>query len=713
MWLLLAGCEPDSTPTHDSSPPADEPASGLDARLPNPTCVAPAPPPSEVHLERVFDWVQLEEPTTTAEQAPGDPTHWYVLEQAGRVRRFSTTPGSPVTTVLDHRDVVEFPPDGGEPGLLSIAFHPAFAENGQVFLTYTAIDPDTGGLVARLSRFTSPDGGATLPPQSEEVLFTLVKRWPNHHGGNIGFGPDGMLYVGWGDGGSEGDRDNVSQNLFQPFGKVMRLDVDHPERGLPYGIPADNPFAEGGGLPEIWAWGFRNPWRWSFDPVTGDLWAGDVGMHTYEEIDLVERGNNYGWRLKEAVFCNEPAVDCDPEGLTTDPVVWYAREYGHAVIGGHVYRGEALPGLYGTYLFNDYGGDSVYAITTDPDTGGGALSPVAEGSNDIVDWAYGLDGESYLLSLHGELYRLAPPDDPGGTPFPATLSATGCVDPDRPWEVLPALIPFEPSSPLWSDDLDKRRWLALPDDARLRADPEGDLQAPIGTVLLKEFADGPRRLETRLFVKHDGDTWGGYTYLWRDDQSDADLLSTGTSLPLAGSTWDVPSRPQCLECHNTASGRSLGLELAQLDHDLEYPLTGRTANQLLTLVAIGALAPPETTPEPLPPLDGAWVADVRVRAYLHTNCSPCHRPGGGIPAELDLRASTPLRQTNLCAAPTLGDLGVQGARVVAPGHPERSILSLRMHTRDEHQMPPLGTNVVDEVAVDVVDAWIRELEACP
>lgn len=719
-WLgSFTGCggpdvEVHQVPNVEPAPATVSPY-GLDARAPNGDCDAPNRPPTRAHitLTRLFEQLPpFVGQTTTLVQPLTDGSYWYVLEQEGRVKRFANTASTAsVETVLDLTPRVSC---CNELGLLGMTFHPNFAMNGYVYLTYTTVAPPDG-LVARVSRFTSPDGGATLDPASEQVVIYLVKNYENHHGGNVDFGPDGMLYVGYGDGGSNGDVHNLSQDPFELYGKMLRLDVDHPDPGLPYGIPGDNPFAAGGGLPEVWAYGFRQPWRWSFDPVTGDLWLGDVGMHTYEEIDKVVPGANYGWRLKEAAACNNPPVDCDPDGITTDPVVWYDRSDGHVVVGGHVYRGTAVPNLVGTYLFNDYGGDDIFQIVYDPVTGAASMEVAEPGSDDIVDWSYGADGESYLLSVHGNVYRIDPDDEPVRSNFPQTLSETGCFDPDDPSAPLPALVPFSPAHPFWSDGLSKRRWLALPDGATIHVDPAtGDFDLPVGAMLFKEFtAPDGARVETRMFVHHD-DGWTGYTYAWRPDGTDADLQVTDGQMGLAGGgTWDLPSRAQCLECHTSAAGSSLGLELAQLDTDLVYPLTGRTGNQLDTLDHIGMFDAPITHPGPLPALDGDAPVEDRARTYLQVNCSPCHRPDSESPVALDLRRATPLAETGLCGVPEEGDLGIADARIVAPGDPSRSVLSARVHRRGADQMPPIGTNVVDDAGVAVLDAWITDLPSCP
>ncbi|HLV21560.1 MAG TPA: hypothetical protein VKZ49_11785 [Polyangiaceae bacterium] len=325
---------------------------------------------------------------------------------------------------------------------------------------------------------------------------------------------------------------------------------------------------------------------------------------------------------------------------------------------------------------------------------------------------------------------------------PALLSQSGCVDPGDPTRPAAALIPYGITSPLWSDGAAKQRFIALPDDGTITvkncaADPDactegtdtytplddGDFSFPDGTVLVKTFGFGDRLVETRLLVRVDEFNWWGFSYEWRADQSDADLLpanETGFERSIetdtGTQTWHFPSRSQCLQCHTEATGRALGPEAAQLDADFTYP-SGVVSHQLETLEHIGVIDPGAVPAsiDPYPnPLDASAPLAARARSYLHANCANCHRPGGESSVTLDLRFGTPLGETGLCDAPEKGDLGVAGALRVAPGDPASSVLSLRMKTLDpEVRMPRIGTRVVDADAVAVIDAWIESLAACP
>jgi glucose/arabinose dehydrogenase len=244
-----------------------------------------------------------------------------------------------------------------EEGLLSFVLHPGFRADGRAFVWYSV--PGVEPRRNRLSEFQADASRRRLLPSSEKVLLEVEKRWGNHNGGCLRFGPDGYLYLGLGDGGSAGDPLDNAQNTRSLLGKMLRLDVDHVPAGRTYGIPPDNPFAHGGGRPEIFAWGLRNPWRMSFDPATGTLWVGDVGQDRWEEIDRVRKGRNYGWNWREGAH---PFRHGRPPAGLTDPVYDYGRDKGGCVIGGVVVRGGHAAGLRGRYLFGDFLSGSLWTL---------------------------------------------------------------------------------------------------------------------------------------------------------------------------------------------------------------------------------------------------------------------------------------------------------------------------------------------------------------
>jgi uncharacterized repeat protein (TIGR03806 family) len=681
---------------------------GLDARPSNTTCLAPSRPAAAIALQPALGGQKFNWPTFVL-QAPADPTRFFVVQKGGVVRAVSRD-GSTASDFIDI--TAQTNSSYEETGLLGMTFHPRWQTNHQAFLFYSAHDGTARDLTSTLSRFTSKDGGKTLDKSSEEILFTLQKDpADNHNGGMIAFGPDGYLYLGLGDGGGAGDVLNHAQDTSSLFGKFLRIDVDH---GSPYTIPPDNPFAGGsGGKPEIFAWGFRNPWRWSFDGATGLLWAGDVGQANWEEIDVVRKGLNYGWRIREGMHCYPPGSSCSTAGLT-DPIVEYDHSQGFAVTGGYVYRGTALQGLVGSYLYADFGSGNVWSIPASAGEAGqprpAAVKLLASGKN-ISSFGQDLDGELYVADLNGGIYQIVPPPAGTGAGGPAKLlSQTGCTAPGDVTRPAPGLVPYAPAAPFWSDGAVKERWLSIPDGTQITQGPDGDFDFPPGTVLVKSFSLGGKRIETRLFFRYADGGWAGFTYAWNAQGTDATLVSESTDVDVSGQTWTLPSPAQCLSCHTAAAGFSLGLEAAQLDSSFQYP-TGRTANQLATLIHLEMVAPGPAVPA-LPDPQGSGPLDQRARAILHVNCSQCHRPGGPAP-DGDFRFGTAPSQGFCGKAPVAGDLGVPGALLVAPGQPEKSLVVLRMQALDEHRMPPLATHVVDQASVDVLSSWIRSLSSCP
>ncbi|MGH8130526.1 MAG: PQQ-dependent sugar dehydrogenase, partial [Steroidobacteraceae bacterium] len=345
----------------------------------------PAPPACStgVSTKRVFPNLTFASPVAM-KQAPSDASRWFVVEQGGLIHVLENDPDVAATQdFVDLQTRVHF---DGEAGLLGLAFHPDFVANGRVYLNFSEL---VGGVVRSVTaEFTSPDGGLTLDPNSERVLLTVAKPAANHNGGNVEFGPDGFLYVGLGDGGGSGDPDGNAQNPERLLGKMLRIDVDTQPGGAPYAIPGGaegNPFAgnplcnvDGTGTrqcPEIYALGLRNPWRWSFDRQTGELWLGDVGQSSFEEIDVIERGGNYGWDTREGAHCFEPSTGCATAGLA-DPVAEYGRDLGFSITGGYVYRGIQTTSMAGRYVFADFGG--MIASLAPDGIGGFTVEPLVE-----------------------------------------------------------------------------------------------------------------------------------------------------------------------------------------------------------------------------------------------------------------------------------------------------------------------------------------------
>ena len=374
--------------------------------------------PAQIKLavQRVYAGLTLTAAHTML-RAPGDTSRWIVVQQDGHVVSFADQPDVSTTqAMLDLTDRVVF---RNVHGLLGLVLHPDFPTDPRAWVAYThETSPEV--IVLRVSEFRTADNGVTLDAGSEQILFEMAQPGGHNNGGNLLFGPDGYLYIGTGDGGND-DRDStqagngqLTNNL---LGKILRVDVGGTVGSKRYRIPADNPFAanppcnlDGTGnadCPEIFAWGFRNPWRWSFDRVGGALWLGDVGSHTREEIDLVVKGGNYGWRCKEGTLdtglpCGSPTTPLIP------PVAEYEHPTGQAVTGGYVYRGKAIPFLVGRYLFADYSSQRIWTVgVNQAPTLLVALEDGWDSNVNIASFAQDIDGELFVMDVRtSQIWKL-------------------------------------------------------------------------------------------------------------------------------------------------------------------------------------------------------------------------------------------------------------------------------------------------------------------
>lgn len=713
----------------DTAAPAPA-LSGLDVRPSNSTCLAGDAPSSQVSLavERVFPNLAAFSSPVLMLQEPAGSARWYVVEKTGAVQVFDNQPGVSAKRVFINVASQIAGSATDERGLLGMAFHPDWPTNPRVYLSYTA---NAGGLVSRIVEYQTRDGGQTLDSSSGVVILQTYQPESNHNGGNIVFGPDGYLYFGLGDGGGGGDAHGTignGQRLSTLLGKMLRIDVNGTTGATRYAIPAGNPYASGAvcnndtgvftqNCPEIYAYGFRNPWRWSFDSVSGELWVGDVGQDAWEEVDRVVAGGNYGWRCREGAHTY--AGNCGANaGSSIDPIAEYSHAQGISITGGVVYRGSSIPALAGRYVFADYGSGRLWHVARDTPATLQVTTGLETGLS-ISSFAQGADGEIYIVNFGGTLHRLRAAAG-GGRVIPAQLSATGCVSGTDATQPAAGLIPYAPNAAFWSDGAVKSRFLALPDGQQIGVGTDGDFDLPNGSVLVKHFRIGSRLVETRLFMRHNNGEWAGYTYEWNAQGTDATRVVGGKTVQVAGQTWMFPSEAQCLICHTAAAGRSLGLELAQLNGAVTYAATSRTANQLDTLNAIGLLSPALSQPAAqLPampdPYGSAGTLGERARAYLHINCSNCHRPGGGTPVTLDLRYTTALASTNACEAAPVRDLGVANARIIAVGGTNpaaRSLLVLRPGRTDADSMPPMQPRVADAAGIALLTAWVNSLAGC-
>ena len=359
---------------------------------------APPPPSGPLVLTLTPVLSGLNSPVDLQNAADGSG-RLFVVEQQGQIRIVSNNSLVP-TPFLDITSLVDF---GGEKGLLGLAFHPAYSQNRRFFVNYDRVI--SGQMQTVIAEFqTSASNPNQADPNSQRILFTVNQPFPNHKGGQLAFGPDGFLYIGLGDGGSAGDPLGNAQNRQVLLGKMLRIDVDHTSPGLQYAIPSDNPFLNGVDRGEVWAYGLRNPWRFSFDVPSGRLFVADVGQDKFEEIDILQKGGNFGWNIMEGLHCFKPSSGCNMTGLIL-PITEYDHSQGDAVIGGYVYRGPAIPRLSGTYLFSDFESGTIWGLTENS-TGQWTRSQLIAGGRNISSFGRDEAGELYVLDYSGSLLRI-------------------------------------------------------------------------------------------------------------------------------------------------------------------------------------------------------------------------------------------------------------------------------------------------------------------
>jgi glucose/arabinose dehydrogenase len=357
-------------------------------------------PAGSFQVERVFPDLSFQEMTNLV-QPDGTSDLIFVTEQRGIIYAFSASNPQQANIFLDITDRVNR--GGNEEGLLGLAFDPDYQENGCFYVYYSADNPRR----SVLSRFSlDQEDTAVADPESEIIIMEVEQPYSNHNGGQLAFGPDGYLYIGLGDGGSAGDPEGNGQNLGTLLGSILRIDVSELSQPGDYEIPADNPFVDTtGARAEIWAFGLRNPWRFSFDSETGLLWAGDVGQGSWEEIDIIAKGANYGWNIMEGLHCYSPASGCDQSGLTL-PIAEYDHSQGCcSVTGGYVYRGDQIPSLQGYYVYGDYCSGDIWALAYD----GTVVTEnmlLTESGLSITSFGEDLAGNLYILDRAGGIYAL-------------------------------------------------------------------------------------------------------------------------------------------------------------------------------------------------------------------------------------------------------------------------------------------------------------------
>lgn len=738
---------------------------------------SPDPPPP-YRVVRVLPKLQLTLPVGVVNE-PGSTRLLFIDqdEKSGPPRLCRTTDepkNGEFETLIDFGDSVAY----------SITFHPQFAQNGYMYVGGNGPGTDADKTkMCWIRRYTIE----REPPFSLDAKSArTIIEWTSdgHNGAAIAFGLDGMLYVTSGDGTSDSDTNLTGQGLDHLLAKVLRIDVDHPDKGRAYSVPADNPFVGQDGVrPETWAYGFRNPWRMTVDPKTGNLWVGNNGQDLWEQIYLVQRGANYGWSVYEGGHEFYPSRQRGPTPVSK-PMFDHSHAEARSLTGGVVYYGRRFPELRGAYIYGDYSTGKIWGAKVD----GRAIvwhRELADSTLQISDFAIDSDGELLIADHHGDskggFYTIEPNPPPANpAQFPRTLSETGLFESVADHRLQAGVIPYSVNAPLWSDGAFKERYLVLPAaNPKIKFTLNRGWDFPDETVLVKSFAvetgdskPGSRRwIETRLLTRQQGE-WVGYSYRWNDKQTDATLVArdgadqtfavrsrTGDKRQLV---WRYPSRTECMVCHSRAAQFVLGLSTLQMNREHDYG--GVIDNQLQVLDRLGVLKPDwlkqlkaglqarrkregrddRTSTEIqeelkrvtdglnggdgtlsalfestslrfdrlVDPYDDKQNQSDRARSYLHANCAQCHVGAGGGNAQIDLEFTTSLDKTKLINVDPLHDkYGIAGAKLVAPGDPDRSVLLHRIAMRGRGQMPQLATTIVDDPAVRVIRDWIAQLKS--
>lgn len=730
-------------------------AAGLGKRTGNNTLRLPANASAyRYHTENAFGDVTFQFPVTVV-SPPGD-TRMFVVEQGGRIMVIDD-PNNPRPSVfLDISDKVSYGRPEDEGGLLGLAFHPDFDDNGHFFVFYLCNTATTDGVGRhnRLSRFTrSRNDPSKAESSSELVLFSQYDEKFNHNGGTVLFGPDGYLYVSLGD---EGHPDDIYENAQRIdkdfFSAVIRIDVDkksgnlapnpHPALGgkVNYFVPRDNPYVGARTFngqtvnssrvrTEFYAVGIRSPWRMFMDAPTATLYLSDVGENEGEEINIISKGGNYGWPYR---LGNNTGPKAAPGGFSaTPPLLSYARgdsgpNVGRAVIGGVVYRGSRFPELNGAYIFGDYYAGNIWMLR--------------HSGNSLQQWdlvtvmpqfhlvSFGIDprnGDILICDVaDGQVKRLV--QMPGSERVPDTLDQTGAFANLQTLEPNAGIVPYDVNAPFWSDGAIKTRWFSIPDpEAKIRGTGKGTWEFPEGTVFIKHFEleqvkgdpSTRRRVETRFLVRNANGVYG-LTYRWNGAQNNATLVgemgdSATYSVNDGGvtrqQTWRFPSRQECLTCHNSVAGPVLGMNGGQMNRSFDYGAF--TDNQIHALSQAGYFAgTPSMGKKLVDPAGKKGSLEARVRSYLAANCVQCHQPGGFARSYWDARLTTPTGRAGIVNGALSDIFGNAANRVIAPKSPEHSMILQRMTTLDPGgRMPPLGSSVVDVDAVNLITEWVNTL----
>jgi putative heme-binding domain-containing protein len=679
-------------------------------------------PPLRWTTERLFPSLSFREPVDMA-FLPG--TDWaFVMELTGKVFAFDASQTDPqAEPVFDARALFE-----AHNHSYGFTFHPHVAENRYVYLCWTVpgVIVDDGTTVSRFEL------SQESPPRIRPETRTDIIKWPSggHNGGCLKFGPDGMLYISTGDGVGPfpPDSEDTGQDLSDLRSTILRIDVDRTSEGRAYAVPEDNPFVDHpGARSEVWAYGFRNPWKMAFSPLTGDLLVGDVGWELWEMIYRVIRGGNYGWSVMEG---RQPVRSDIKRGPTPirPPLVDHHHVEAKSITGGSVYRGQRLPDLQGAYIYGDWATGKIWGLRHEGDVVTWH-EELADTSLAIITFGESELGEQFIVDYAGGIYRLVPnPRFGEESDFPRRLSKTGLFRDVSTLAPAAGVVPYSLIAEPWLQGARARRFVALPGESSISGGRNrGGWSYPPGSVFVRSLAIPPggdsqndddvasaRNIETQI-LHYDGQQWRPYTYVWNEEQTDALLAppeGAQQKLNIDGQewTWRIHSRTECSTCHTQPAGSTLGF----FPQNLRSRSPSGAGDQLAELVAIGIFAAKfsdrDLTPPVCDPYDTRSDLEVRARSYLMVNCAHCHRREAGGNAAIEFPIEKPLEATNaINAVPTQGTFGIPHARIIAPQDPSRSVLFYRMATVGPGHMPHLGVRRIDAAGLRLIHDWIAQL----
>ena len=704
---------------------ADPPAAGSEKRTPWTTSriIGSPEPPLPYVTERAFPSLKFEQ-CLDITNAPGSD-RFFVVEQAGKIYSFPNKPDvEAADLVVDIAKEIE-----GVKQVYALTFHPDFARNRYCYLCYIkAPNLEEGTHVARF-RVSNTDP-PTIDPASETTIVTWFSG--GHNGCCLKFGPDGCLYISTGDGAPANPPDTMraGQDISNLLSCILRVDVDHADDGRNYRIPPDNPFVDSqGARGEIWAYGFRNPWRMSFDRKTGDLWVGDVGWELWEMLDRVERGGNYGWSVMEGRQSTNPEWPRGPTAILP-PTIDHPHSESSSITEGLTYYGSRLKDLYGTHLYGDYDTGKFWGFRYE---NGQVVDhrELADTTLRVVGFGWDKDGEFYVLDhTAGTIHRLVPnPRKDQESTFPRRLSESGLFSSVVDQTPAPGVIPYSIKAEPWADHAHAKRFVAVPNDSSIKATGT-PWSFPKDSVLVKTLSldtehgipSSRRHVETQL-LHFDGIEWQPYAYRWNEQQTDAvlldargaegafDVVDPDAPGGMRKQTWRFSGRAECQRCHNKWSGPPLAFNAPQLNKEVVDD--GRTASQLDEFARIGLFENPVATdsrPELADPRDESADRTDRARAYLQVNCAHCHRMHAGSAVLSKMHYDLPLDKTDMVGVrPTQGAFGIHAAQVIAPADPFRSVLLYRLSKLGAGRMPHIGSTEVDREGVELIHDWIERL----